>query len=56
MGGDFLHALRLVLTADAEVWRITAVSLQVSLTALTFATLVSLPLGYAISSAARTGC
>ena len=50
MGGDFLHALRLLVTADAEVWQITGVSLQVSLTALALATAVSLPLGYAISS------
>jgi tungstate transport system permease protein len=50
MGGDFLHALRLIATADAEVWQITGVSLQVSLTALALATAVSLPLGYAISS------
>jgi ABC-type glycerol-3-phosphate transport system permease component len=50
MFADLLHALRLIVTADREVWQITAVSLQVSLTALFFATLVSLPLGYAISS------
>jgi len=50
MGGDFLHALRLILTADAEVWQITGVSLQVSLTALALAAAASLPLGYAISS------
>ena len=50
MGGDFLHALRLIVTADAEVWQITGVSLQVSLTALALAAAASLPLGYAISS------
>jgi len=50
MGGDFLHAFRLILTADPEVWQITGVSLQVSLTALALATVVSLPLGCAISS------
>jgi tungstate transport system permease protein len=50
MAGDFLHALRLIVTADPEVWQVTAVSLQVSLTALAFATALALPLGYAISS------
>lgn len=50
MGGDFVHALRLLFTADREVWQVTSVSLQVSLTALAFATAVALPLGYAISS------
>ena len=50
MAGDFLHALRLILTADPEVWQVTGVSLQVSLTALALATVVALPLGYSISS------
>ena len=49
MGADFLDALRLIATGDADVWQITLVSLQVSLTALLLATGVSLPLGYAIS-------
>jgi tungstate transport system permease protein len=50
MAGDFLHGLFLILTADREVWQVTGVSLQVSLTALALATAVALPLGYAISS------
>ena len=49
MAADFLHALRLIATGDAEVWQIALVSLQVSLTALLLATAVSLPLGYTIS-------
>ena len=50
MLADILHALGLIVTADREVWQITAVSLQVSLSALLLATLVALPLGHAISS------
>lgn len=50
MLADLLHALRLIATADREVWQITAVSLQVSLVALLLATLAALPLGYAISA------
>ena len=50
MLGDLLGALRLIVTADREVWQITAVSLQVSLTALGLATLAALPLGHAISA------
>jgi len=50
MGGDFVHALKLILTADADVWKVAGVSLQVSLTALALATVVALPLGYIISS------
>lgn len=50
MFADLLHALRLIVTADREVWQITAVSLQVSLSALFVATLVALPLSYAISA------
>src|SRR4030095_14863500 len=50
MGGDFVQALRLIVTADHEVWQIAGVSLQVSLTALALATAAALPLGYAISS------
>lgn len=50
MAGDFFHALRLIVTADPEVWQVTGVSLQVSLAALAFATAVALPLGYAIST------
>lgn len=50
MLGDLAHALRLIATADREVWQITAVSLQVSLAALALATLIALPLGHAISA------
>jgi tungstate transport system permease protein len=53
MLGDLLHALRLIVTADPDVWQITAVSLQVSLSALLLATIAALPLGYAISSSRR---
>lgn len=53
MIADLLHALRLILTADAEVWQITATSLQVSLTALAMATMVSLPAAYALSTSRR---
>jgi len=49
MLSDLLHALRLIVTGDREVWQIAAVSLQVSLSALALATLIALPLGYAIS-------
>jgi tungstate transport system permease protein len=50
MLADLLHALRLILTADPEVWQVAGVSLQVSLSALVLATIVALPLGYAIST------
>jgi tungstate transport system permease protein len=49
MLSDLLHALRLIASGDREVWQIAAVSLQVSLSALALATLIALPLGYAIS-------
>lgn len=54
MLADLLHALRLIATADREVWQVTAVSLQVSLAALALATAVALPLAYAISTTRRT--
>jgi tungstate transport system permease protein len=50
MLADLLHALRLIVTADREVWQIAGVSLQVSLVALLAATLAALPLAYAIST------
>ena len=53
MLADLLHALRLIVTADREVWQVTAVSLQVSLTALVVATTASLPLAYAINASTR---
>lgn len=50
MLADLIHALRLIVTADTEVWQVTAVSLQVSITALVAATAVALPLAYGVSS------
>jgi tungstate transport system permease protein len=50
MFGDLWHALELILTADTEVWQITGVTLQVSLTALAAATVVALPVAYALST------
>ena len=44
-------ALRLIVTGDAEVWHITAVSLFVSLAALALATAAGVPLGYALAHA-----
>lgn len=46
-----LDALRLIVTGDAEVWEITAVSLFVSLAALALATLAGVPLGYRLADA-----
>lgn len=46
-----LDALRLIISGDAEVWAITAVSLFVSLTALLLASLAGVPLGYALAHA-----
>ncbi|HLI27331.1 MAG TPA: ABC transporter permease [Chloroflexota bacterium] len=40
-----LHALRLLLTGDAETWQITLLSLRVSLTATAISVLVGVPLG-----------
>jgi tungstate transport system permease protein len=53
MGADFLQALRLIVSGDAEVWQVLLVSLQVSLVALLLASLVGLPLAYALSQARR---
>jgi tungstate transport system permease protein len=50
MLADLARALRLIVTADPEVWQIAAVSLQVSLAALAGATVVSLPLAYVLSA------
>lgn len=44
-------ALRLIVTGDADVWHITAVSLFVSLAALALATAAGVPLGYALAHA-----
>jgi tungstate transport system permease protein len=45
----FLQALRLLVTGDAETWAITALTLQVSLTAVAVAALVGAPLGAAVA-------
>ncbi len=45
----FLQALRLLVTGDAETWAITALTLQVSLTAVAVAALVGVPLGAAVA-------
>lgn len=44
----------LIARGDAEVWHVTAVSLQVSLVALLLAIIVGLPLGYAVATARRS--
>lgn len=47
----FIDALRLIVSGDTEVWEITAVSLFVSLAALTLATIAGVPIGYALAHA-----
>lgn len=47
------QAVMLIMRGDAEVWRVTAVSLEVSLIALALAILVGLPIGYAFAIARR---
>jgi tungstate transport system permease protein len=47
------NAMMLIARGDAEVWRVTAVSLQVSLCALFLAIIVGLPTGYAVALARR---
>ena len=44
-------AFRLILTGDADVWRITGVSLFVSIAALALASAAGIPLGYALARA-----
>jgi len=46
-------AVMLIARGDAEVWRVTAVSLQVSLVALLLAVAAGLPTGYACAIARR---
>lgn len=48
------EAIRLIAGGDAEVWRVTAVSLQVSVLALLLAILVGLPTGYAVGVGRRS--
>ena len=50
-----LEALRLLLTGDAEVWRITALSLQVSGSATLVSLLVGIPLGAVLALARFPG-
>lgn len=45
----FMHALGLLLSLDSDLWEIIALSLRVSLTAVTIATLLGLPLGAALA-------
>ena len=47
------QAVMLIVRGDAEVWRVAAVSLEVSLVALALAIVVGLPLGYAFAIARR---
>jgi tungstate transport system permease protein len=47
-------AIALILRGDGEIWRVTAVSLQVSLTALALATAAGIPLGYALALSGRS--
>lgn len=44
-------AIRLIVTGDADVWRITGVSLFVSLAALALASAAGVPLGYVLARA-----
>jgi tungstate transport system permease protein len=46
-------AVMLIGRGDSEVWRVTGVSLQVSVLALLLAILVGLPTGYAVAAARR---
>jgi len=50
----FGEALKLIARGDAEVWDVTAVSLQVSAIALLLAIVVGLPIGYAVATARRS--
>ena len=45
LGSAIVQAVRLLLGGDAEVWRVTLLSLRVSLTATAFSLLVGVPLG-----------
>ena len=51
---SFGDAVMLIAQGDAEVWRVTAVSLQVSIAALLLAIIVGLPTGYAVAVARRS--
>jgi tungstate transport system permease protein len=45
---DALRAVVLILAGDTEVWQVTGVTLQVSLTALALASATAIPLAYAL--------
>ena len=55
IGEGFYEALRLLLTGDPEVWRITILSLQVSGSATLISLLVGIPLGTALALARFPG-
>ena len=55
IGEGLSEALRLLLTGDAEVWRITALSLRISGTATLVSLLVGIPLGTALALARLPG-
>ena len=55
IGEGFYEALRLLLTGDAEVWGITALSLQVSGSATLISLLVGIPAGTALALARFPG-
>jgi tungstate transport system permease protein len=48
------EAVMLIARGDPELWRVTAVSLQVSVFALVLAMVVGVPTGYAVAVARRT--
>jgi len=55
IGEGIYEALRLLLTGDAEVWRVTALSLQVSSLATFISLLAGIPLGTALALARFPG-
>src|SRR6266436_7688933 len=55
IGQGLLEALRLLLTGDPEVWRITVLSLQVSGSATLLSLLVGIPLGTLLALARFPG-
>ncbi len=50
---DVARALLLIFRGDAEVWQVTAVSLQISLIALALAVSLAIPVGYFLLGAPR---
>src|SRR5262245_29923172 len=55
IGQGLLEALRLLLTGDPEVWRITALSLEISGSATLLSLLVGIPLGTVLALARFPG-